>query len=78
MGKFLEKIGIKLQGWWCRFKCCWNWMVSKLLFNVTSCPYKMCECKRDKPVDMGAGAMNPTNMDGSPGSDDPYYSSTQD
>jgi len=38
----------------------------------------MCECKRDKPVDMGAGAMNPTNMDGSPGSDDPYYSSTQD
>tara|TARA_R100001463_G_scaffold42546_5_gene89085 strand:- start:2514 stop:2750 length:237 start_codon:yes stop_codon:yes gene_type:complete len=78
MGKLLEKIGVKLQVWWCKFQCCWNWMVSKLLFNIGACPYKMCKCNKDQGVDMGAGAMNPTNMDGSPGSDDPYYSSTQD
>ena len=65
MGKLLVKLGLKLQQLWCKFKCCWNWVVSKFLFNVTNCPYKMCECKKeDKPFDMGENAANPQNMGG--------------
>ena len=46
MGKLLEKLGLKLQAWWCKFQCCWNWVVSKLLFNVAACPHKPCTCKK--------------------------------
>ena len=45
MGKLLEKIGLKLQSLWCKFQCSWNWLASKLLFNVASCPNKLCSCK---------------------------------
>ena len=78
MGKLLIRIGKWIQGVWCKFQCKWNWLMSKLLFKVGSCPYKMCKCNKSEGVDMGAGAMNPTNMGGKPGSEDPYYSSTQD
>tara|TARA_R100001443_G_scaffold113260_2_gene127699 strand:+ start:1033 stop:1173 length:141 start_codon:yes stop_codon:yes gene_type:complete len=46
MGKLLVKIGLKLQEWWCKFQCSWNWLISKILFDVSNCPYKMCECKK--------------------------------
>ena len=46
MGKWLVKIGLKIQNLWCRFQCSWNWLLSKLSFNVNDCPYKMCECKK--------------------------------
>jgi len=26
MGKFLVKIGYKIQELWCRFQCWWNWL----------------------------------------------------
>lgn len=45
MGKFLEKLGLKIQNLWCKFQCFWNWLVSKLLFSVSDCPNKLCSCK---------------------------------
>jgi len=45
MGKLLEKLGLKIQAGWCKFQCWWNWLVSKLLFNVAACPNKTCTCK---------------------------------
>lgn len=29
---------------WCKFQCGWNWLIAKLLFDVISCPYKLCSC----------------------------------
>jgi len=45
MGKFLVKIGLKVQAAWCKFQCWWNWLVTRLLFKVDKCPYKLCQCK---------------------------------
>ena len=45
MGKLLVKLGLKIQQLWCKFKCGWNWLVSKLMFSVENCPYKLCKCK---------------------------------
>ncbi len=28
-----------------KIKCKWNWLISKLTFEVDSCPSKMCTCK---------------------------------
>ena len=29
---------------WCKFQCSWNWVFSKLMFEISQCPYKLCEC----------------------------------
>ena len=46
MGKLLVKLGLKIQAWWCLFQYYWNMLVSKLMFDVESCPYKLCKCKK--------------------------------
>jgi len=46
MGKLFVKIGLWMQGVWCKFQCKWNWLVSKLLFDVEACPNKLCTCKK--------------------------------
>ena len=46
MGKLLVKIGLWMQSVWCKFQCGWNWIVSKLMFSVASCPNKLCTCKK--------------------------------
>jgi hypothetical protein len=46
MGKLLEKLGLKMQEGWKKFQCFWNCIVSKLMFNVESCPNKLCTCKK--------------------------------
>ena len=33
MGKFLVKLGLKIQAWWCLFECSWNRLVSKLHYQ---------------------------------------------
>jgi len=34
MGKFLVKVGLKIQKIWCAFQCWWNWLVSKAMFRI--------------------------------------------
>lgn len=46
MGKLFVKLGLWIQGAWCKFQCWWNTIISKLLFNVESCPYKLCKCNK--------------------------------
>jgi hypothetical protein len=46
MGKFLVKLGLKIQALWCKFQCKWNWLVSKIMFDTDSCPNKICTCKK--------------------------------
>jgi len=46
MGKLLVKLGLKIQAWWCLFECWWNSIVAKLMFNVETCPHKLCKCKK--------------------------------
>lgn len=46
MGKLFVKIGLWMQLVWFVFQCNWNMLVSKLMFRVTSCPNKMCNCKK--------------------------------
>lgn len=46
MGKFLVKLGLKIQALWSKFQCKWNWLVSKIMFNTDSCPNKLCTCKK--------------------------------
>lgn len=46
MGKLFIKIGMWMQNVWCKFQCKWNWLVSKLLFDIASCPNKLCTCKK--------------------------------
>jgi len=45
MGKWLVKIGLKIQGLWKKFQLKWNSLVSKLLFNVCDCAEGECNCK---------------------------------
>ncbi len=45
MGKFFIKLGLWIQDMWCKFQCKWNWMIAKLLFDVSACPNKNCTCK---------------------------------
>ena len=33
-----------MKSMWCKFQCGWNWLIAKLLFDVISCPYKLCSC----------------------------------
>lgn len=44
MGKFLEKVGLKIQKIWCKFQCWWNWRMYLLMFNSSTCPNKLCTC----------------------------------
>jgi len=46
MGKFLVKLGMIIQMYWCKLMCAWNWLMSKLMVNVSSCPHKVCECHK--------------------------------
>jgi hypothetical protein len=46
MGKLFVKIGLWIQKIWCKFQCKWNWMISKLIFNVKECPVAQCVCKK--------------------------------
>ena len=48
MGKFLVRVGLWMQKVWCKFQCSWNWLISKLLFNISDCPYKLCKCNEVK------------------------------
>ena len=41
-------MGELLQMWLCKFKCGWNWLLSKLMFSVSNCPYKLCKCSDKK------------------------------
>ena len=45
MGKWLVKIGIKLQAWWKKLCCKWNWLISKLIIDINECPVAKCICK---------------------------------
>jgi hypothetical protein len=45
MGKALVKLGLWIQGSWVKMQCKWNWLISKLMLNVESCPNKLCKCK---------------------------------
>lgn len=45
MGKALVKLGLWIQNTWIKTQCKWNWLISKLMFNVASCPNKLCKCK---------------------------------
>jgi hypothetical protein len=45
MGKWLVKIGLWMQGVWCKFCCKWNWLISKLIVDVKDCPVAKCICK---------------------------------
>ena len=46
MGKLFVKVGLWMQSIWCKFQCKWNWLISKLMFSVDSCPNKLCTCKK--------------------------------
>lgn len=46
MGKLLVKLGLWMQGVWCKFCCKWNWMISKLIVDVKDCPVAECVCKK--------------------------------
>ena len=46
MGKLLIWLGESISDLWCKLQCKWNWMMSKLMFNVDSCPNKLCTCKK--------------------------------
>ena len=46
MGKLFVKIGIWIQSVWCKFQCWWNALLMKLMFEVDSCPNKLCKCKK--------------------------------
>jgi len=46
MGKWLVKIGLKIQAFWHRVQCLWNTLVLKLTINVHKCPKKKCACNR--------------------------------
>jgi len=46
MGKVLIKLGVLIQSIWINFQCKWNWIVSKLMFSVVSCPNKLCTCNK--------------------------------
>ena len=52
MGKLLVKIGLWIQNIWCKFQCKWNWMISKLIFNVKECPVAQCVCKKETKKQM--------------------------
>ncbi len=47
MGKFLVKLGMIIQMYWSKLMCAWNWLMSKLMVEVSSCPYKVCECHKN-------------------------------
>ena len=34
-----------IQSVWCKFQCWWNALLMKLMFEVDSCPNKLCKCK---------------------------------
>jgi hypothetical protein len=46
MGKLLVKLGLWIQRLECKFQCSWNWLISKLLFKVDTCPNKLCTCSK--------------------------------
>ena len=46
MGKLLVKLGLWIQGLECKFQCNWNWLISKLLLKVDTCPNKLCACSK--------------------------------
>jgi len=45
MGKLLIWLGEAIVSLTCKFKCKWNWIMSKIMFSVESCPNKLCTCK---------------------------------
>jgi len=48
MGKLLVKLGLWVQGVWCKFACFYNSLVVKLIIKVDSCPNQVCSCKKWK------------------------------
>ena len=46
MGKALIWLGNKIVVLTRAAKCKWNWLITKLMFNVINCPYKVCKCKK--------------------------------
>lgn len=30
----------------CKIKCGWNWVMSKITFDIAACPNKLCTCKK--------------------------------
>ncbi len=46
MGKLLVKLGTWISKSWIKVLCKWNWLVSKLIVKVESCPVSECMCKK--------------------------------
>ncbi len=47
MGKALVKLGLWIQGLWCKFQCKWNSCMLAISFkNIDKCPNKLCTCKK--------------------------------
>ena len=77
MGKLFVKIGLWIQKIWCKFQCKWNWLISKLIFNVDTCPVSQCVCKPGSNIPE-VNMPDPVNMDGNAGEEDPYYTNSQE
>jgi len=77
MGKLFVKLGIWIQNVWCKFQCKWNWLISKLIFNVDNCPVSQCVCKPSSNIPE-VNMPDPVNMDGNAGEEDPYYTNSQE
>jgi hypothetical protein len=46
MGKLFVKVGLWIQSSWIKLLCKWNWLVSKLIVDVQTCPVAECVCKK--------------------------------
>ena len=77
MGKLFVKLGIWIQNVWCKFQCKWNWLISKLIFNVDNCPVSQCVCNPSSNIPE-VNMPDPVNMDGTTGEEDPYYTNSQE
>jgi hypothetical protein len=77
MGKMFVKLGIWIQNFWCKLKCKWNWLISKLIFSVDNCPVSQCLCKPGDSIPE-VNMPDPVNMDGTAGEEDPYYENSKE
>ena len=47
MGKALVKLGLWIQGLWCKFHWTMLWSMLAISFkNIDKCPNKLCTCKK--------------------------------
>jgi hypothetical protein len=78
MGKLFVRLGIWMQNVWCKFQCKWNWLISKLIFEVDQCPVSQCVCKPSSSQGIPEVNMpDPVNMGGSV-EEDEYYKNSKE